>query len=299
MQWDEVEVFVCVAELGSFTRAAERLGRPKSSVSRAVAALEKRLGERLFERSSRTVRLTESGSELLREAGPLVARLSDILTERQSQRAEVRGVLRVATSYEIATANLIDVLPDLLSRHPELDVVVDIQHRLVDPVEAGYDLILYQSQAQLSDSSVVARRLYDVAFGVYASPSMIRQRGFPETPADLLSWPGVTASENQVYRFFSTETGEIVPLQFGSRIAVPVSTMRARCVEMGIGAAVLPSLFCRELVEQRRLIRVLPAYEPVPLTIYALLPSRKNIPARVNALLDAISSRFDSLTTVR
>jgi DNA-binding transcriptional LysR family regulator len=67
--------------------------------------------------------------------------------------------LRVATTYEIATANLIDVLPDLLSRHPELDVIVDIQHRVVDPVEAGYDLILYQSQAQLSDSSVVARRL--------------------------------------------------------------------------------------------------------------------------------------------
>jgi DNA-binding transcriptional LysR family regulator len=274
MQWDDLEVFVCVAELGSFTRAAEQLGRPKSAISRGVTSIEKRLGERLLE-------------------------LNNILNERQLQNTEVRGVLNIATTYEIATANLIDVLPEMLSAHPELKVNVDLRHQIADPVEAGYDLILYQSQMPLPDSGVIARRLYDVAFGIYAAPSLVRERGFPQSLIELQSWPAITGMPNQVYRLFREETGETFNFQSSSRLTIPSALVRTRSAEMGVGFAVLPLMFCRELIEKRRLVRLLPDHEPAPLTIYALLPSRKIIPARVSALLDAISRRFDALTPLR
>jgi DNA-binding transcriptional LysR family regulator len=160
MQWDELEVFLCVAELGNFTRSAEKLGRPKSTVSRAVAALEARLGERLLERSSRSVRLTDAGRDLLARAKPHVAELNDILNEHESLSSLPRGTLRIAASYEIVTQGLLDILPDLLSTYPELQATIEITHHLVDPIEGGYDVLLYQSQSALPDSSIVARRLH-------------------------------------------------------------------------------------------------------------------------------------------
>ncbi len=299
MYWEELEMFLCVAELESFTRAAERLNRPKSSISRAVVALEERLGERLLDRSNRKVQLTDAGRSLFQESLPLVERLNGILSERQSQSAEVHGMLRIATTYEIATANLIDVLPEILTLHPKLKVTVDFSLRVVDPAQAGYDVVLYHSLMPLPDSPVIARRLYEVAFGIYASPSMVRELGFPETPADLDRWPAITATADQEYCFTRAETKETITFRPNSRLVVPSAVIRARSAEMGVGVAVLPLLFCRELIEQRRLVRVLPAYELVPLTVYALLPSRKIVPARLTALLDTISNRFDSRTTVR
>ncbi|CAG4911990.1 HTH-type transcriptional regulator PgrR [Paraburkholderia saeva] len=299
MQWDELEVFLCVAELRSFTRCAERLGRPKSTVSRAVAALEARLGERLLERSSRTVRLTDAGRDLLARAQPLVTDLNDILNEHESLSGRPRGVLRIAASYEIATQSLLDILPDFLSTYPELQATIEITHHLVDPIEGGYDLLLYQSQMPLPDSSIVARHLYDVEFGIFAAPSLIRKYGLPTSPADLQSWPMVATSVGQVWQFKHAPTGAMHSLATQPRLAVPSAQVRLRSAEKATGVAVLPTLLCKDALASRRLVRILPEFVPVPLAIYALLPSRKTVPARVTALLNAFAERFGSGRTRR
>ncbi|MFT4510653.1 LysR substrate-binding domain-containing protein [Caballeronia sp. 15711] len=299
MQWDELEVFLCVAELGSFTRSAERLGRPKSTVSRAVAALEARLGERLLERSSRSVRLTDAGRDLLARAKPHVTELNDILNEHESLSSLPRGMLRIAASYEIVTQGLFDILPDLLSTYPELQATIEITHHLVDPIESGYDLLLYQSQTTLPDSSIVARHLYDVEFGIFAAPPLVRKYGLPKSPDELQSWPMVTTSVGQVWQFAHTPTGRIHSYSTQPRLSVPSAQGRLRAAEKGCGVAVLSTMLCKEAVAARRLVRILPDFVPVPLAIYALLPSRKVHPARVTALLNAFAQRFGGGRTRR
>jgi DNA-binding transcriptional LysR family regulator len=294
MQWDELEIFLVVAELGGFTRAAEHLDRPKSSISRAIAALEQRLGERLFERSSRTVRLTDAGHDLQRQARPLVTQLNDILYERQALSKQPRGLLRIATTYELATLGLADLLPDVLSAFPEVNATVDLIYTFVEPIEGGYDVVLWMSMTPLPDSSIVARRMYDVAFGLYATPAMIRRLGFPASLEDVATWPTIAATRNQVWKFRHADTGALHEWHTTARLVVPAAQVRFNAAERGLGVAVLPSAMCEEAVAQRRLVRILPEYRPIPITVYALMPSNRIVPRRVTVLLDAISKKWSS-----
>jgi DNA-binding transcriptional LysR family regulator len=292
MNWDNLEIFIVVAQLGSFTRASERLGRPKSSISRCVSLLEESLGERLMERSSRSLRLTEAGSELLRRAGPLYMQLHDVLDERDSLRGQPRGVLRIAAPYEFATHALLDILPDVLATYPDISAAVDIVTESPDPITGGYDIVFWHSITPLPDSSAIARRILDVHFGLYASPAFIKEKGAPVTIADLHNWSTVSAKPNQIWHLSDVGTGTIHEVQTHARLANASTLFRLRATENGVGLALLPSGMCEESVRQRRLVRVLPDYIPTPLTVYALMPSRKLLAPRTKVLLNAIMYHF-------
>jgi DNA-binding transcriptional LysR family regulator len=296
MLWDDLEIFIAVAESGSFTRASERLGRPKSSVSRAVSLLEQSLGERLMERSSRSLRLTDAGTELLRRASPLYSELRSILAERASFHGKPRGVLRIAATYEFATHSLVDILPAVLTEYPDISATVDMLIESPHPIADGYDIVFWQSITPLPDSSVIARRLFDVGFGLYASPALIDENGTPATIDDLRSWSTVTTKSHQIWTFSHAGSGTIHELQTHARLVATSAEFRLRATENGSGIAVLPMTMCEEAVRQRRLVRVLPEYIPAPLTVYALMPSRKMLAPRTQVLLDAIKHRFDSST---
>jgi DNA-binding transcriptional LysR family regulator len=297
MHWNDLEIFIIVAELGSFTRASERLARPKSSISRSVSLLEQRLGERLMERNTRGLRLTEAGTELVRQAGPLFSQLHNILDERASLHGQPRGVLRIAATYEFATMSLIEILPEVLAEYPDIDATMDMSAENPHPVADGYDIVFWQSITPLPDSSIVARRILNVAFGLYASPGLVKRMGLPYAIDDLHDWGTVSARPNQTWSFSHASTGTAHELQTRARLAIASAQVRLRATEKGLGIAMLPTSMCEEAVHQRRLVRVLPEYIPAPLTIYALMPSRKMLAPRVKVLLDAIARRVNDSTS--
>lgn len=288
--WNDWHCFVSVARLGGFTRAAERMDVPKSTVSMAVARLEQRLGVRLLERSTRRMRLTEDGERLMQEIGPLFERLEDIADHVDAGDASLGGVLRIAATYEFGSMQLGDVITEMMLRHPKLSIEVDVVSGIVDPLADGYDIAFVVTALPLPDSRQVARRVFDAPRGLYASPELVAQLGQPKTPADLAHWPQIAAPYEGEWTFSSKSESDEITLPLHPRLRTANAWLRVRAAVSGLGATVLARSFCEDECDAGRLVPLLPDYEPHPLRIYALLPARSLMPAKSRHFLDAVEA---------
>lgn len=179
---ESVRVFVKVAELASFTRAAEQLAMPKARASQKVRALEASVGARLLHRTTRAVRLTPDGETFLVRAGRLLAEADELGALFQTQAA-LRGRVRVDMPVGIARSIIIPRLPELLIAHPQLEIILSATDRLVDIVREGFDCVL--RVGALGDSALHARRLGALRIVSYASPAYLRRYGTPRTLDEL------------------------------------------------------------------------------------------------------------------
>jgi DNA-binding transcriptional LysR family regulator len=180
-----VRAFVTVHEAGSFSAAASRLGVPRSTVSRAVSALEDSLGVLLFHRTTRKVATTAAGLALFDRVAPPLATLDASLSDLPDREEEPSGTLRVTTTGDLGTAVLAEVVTRFTARYPDTQVEVHLSTDVVDLIRTGFDLALRISRGSLGDSSLIARKVGMVLFQLYASPSYLARRGTPRTPADL------------------------------------------------------------------------------------------------------------------
>ena len=180
---NDVLAFTHVADSGSFTRAAERLGWPKSSVSHRVARLEACLGARLLERSTRRLRLTDVGARFHEHARRVLLELDLAAATVDSFRARPQGRLRVSASVVLGQALLPAMLAEYTAQYPEVDLFVDLANRRVDLLEEGYDLAI--RAGELPDSSLVSRRLGRARAGLFAAPAYLRLHGRPTTAQAL------------------------------------------------------------------------------------------------------------------
>jgi len=179
---ESLRAFVKVAELGSFTRAAEHLAASKSQVSLRISALEDELGSRLFSRSTRAVRLTADGEQLLLRARRLISEADDVATMFQAPSA-LRGRLRADMPVNFARNIFIPRLPEFLAAHPQLEVELSTTDRRVDVLREGFDCVL--RIGNLTDSGLTARRLGSLPMINCASPGYLVKYGTPRTLADL------------------------------------------------------------------------------------------------------------------
>nr|WP_165873429.1 LysR family transcriptional regulator [Parasulfuritortus cantonensis] len=290
MNWNEMEAFCTVAELASFTRAAERLGLPKSSTSRAVANLEARLEVRLLERSTRRLRLTDAGRDLYEQIAPLFGRLHDVVEESQAQRDRPQGVLRISSPFEFGILQLNRIICDLLLRHAGLEAEIELSTRHSHPLEGNFDLVFSLHESDPEDSSMVARRVFTIATVLCAAPVLVERFGLPQQPRDLAAWPCLADATDTLWRFTRPGHPETHEVQVNGRLRTGNASLRLGAAEAGLGAAVISATLCREAIEQGRLVQLLPDYRPMPRRVYVFMPARRLMPARVRAFLDAIDS---------
>jgi DNA-binding transcriptional LysR family regulator len=287
MEWKDWEIFCRVAEAGSFTRGAELAEVPKSSASAAVSRLETQLGMRLFERTTRRVRVTQQGQQLYDSVAPHFAALREIGAEAASASAQVSGTLRIATPYEVGSQHLSPSLSRLLRLHPDLRVEIDVTWDQPDLLAHGYDLAFVMTNTTLHDSSFASKRVVLVERAFYAAPSLIATRGLPRNPQDLAGWPTLGNIGDRHWEFLRAGS-EVARLPVTPRVRTHNAEIRLKAAIDGIGVARLSPLFVEEHVEQGRLVRVLPALVSSPLKVYVLMPARKLMPASVRALLDVM-----------
>lgn len=288
MHLDDLKVFFAVAERLSFTQAAEALNLPKANVSRAVARLEHMLGTRLLERSTRRLRLTEIGARLVAQGAPLTDRLEDLLLQAAEHDDRPRGTLRIAAPYELGIFRLGDVLTELLLAYPTLEAEVDLTSASPDPRDQHYDIVFRLQGSGLPDSGQVARRIYSVARGLYASPALIRRMGMPQTPDDLAGWPAIISPDDPEWPL-SAPDGTQYMLRPAGRLRAPNVGMRLHGTIAGLGMSLLSTHFCQAALHNGDIVPLLPAYRVAPTRVYALLPGRHLKPARVRAFLDLLS----------
>lgn len=287
IEWKDWEIFCRVVEGGGFTQGAELAEVPKSSASAAVARLEGQLGARLFERTTRRVRVTQRGQQLYERVAPLFSALREISAEAASVSEEASGTLRIAAPYEVGSQHLAPGLSRFLKLHPAVRVQLDTIWGQPDLVRQGYDLAFVMTNTGLQDTSFASKRVVLVERVFYAAPALIRARGLPRTPQDLIGWPTLGNADDEHWEFLRDGV-ETFRLDVEPRVATHNAEVRLKAALEGLGVARLSPRFVDEQLAQGQLVRVLPGYTSSPLKVYVLMPARKLMPASVRKLLDIL-----------
>ncbi len=286
---NDLLIFARVAELGSFSRAAERLGLPKSTVSRRLAALEQRMGERLLLRTTRRQTLTEFGLQLLEHARQVVAELDAVGLLREQRQAAPSGRLRVSMPGDFANMVLVDSLAAFMALHPAISLELDLSPRRVDLLGEGFDVAIRMGDLA-DDALLVASKLAVFTHGLYASPGYLAEHGDPQTPDDLAGHAAVRLMRG------NGEAAGWTLLQGEQRWAgVPAGRVSANSPEMlirlasaGAGIAAVPDHYAVADVRAGALRRVLPGWDLPTSTAWAVYPGRKLMPAKTRAFVDML-----------
>lgn len=287
-------LFARVIEAGSFTRAAERVHLPKSTVSRRLAALEKRLGEKLLQRSTRKLALTEFGQGVLVHARALAAEVDSALALAQHRQAMPSGRLRVSMPGDLAVLALTAMLAKFATDFPMVVLEMDLSPRRVDLIGENFDLALRMGDLP-DDSQLVARRLAVFEIGLYASPDYLRSHGEPTTPEALtgmhalkiLSYSGDASGWS-----LTRGTGATAERWTGNLPQRTVANSPDLLMRLAIAGAGITSgndFYVGPYVRSGALIRVLPEWTLGSATAWAVFPGRRLLPTRTRVFLDALA----------
>lgn len=284
-----VSVLAAVVEAGSFVRAAEALGLTQSAVSRAIARLEKRVGVRLLDRTTRSLALTAEGRSLYERVSPLLEEIGDATTEASGSAAVARGVLRVNSDSYFPPLIFAPNASRFLARYPEVSLELITRPQLGDLTAEGFDVAVRFGEPPIS--SLAARKLLDARVLAVASPAYLERHGRPQKPQDLC--------DHECIQFRDPATGRPFPweLHRGKRVVAvkgkrrmlvnDVATLLAACLA-GAGIAQVLSPSVGPLLREGRLVEVLPEWQDERFPLYALYPSRRLPPAKLRAFLDFV-----------
>lgn len=292
---NDLLIFAHVAELGSFSRAADRLGLPKSTVSRRLAALEQRMGERLLLRTTRRQTLTEFGLQLLEHARQVVAELDAVGVLREQRQAAPSGRLRVSMPGDFANMVLVDSLAAFLALHPAITLELDLSPRRVDLLGEGFDVVVRMGDLP-DDALLVASKLAVFTHGLYASPGYLAEHGDPQTPVDLAGHSAVRLlrgnGEPAAWTLIQGEQDwRGVP---AGRASANSPEMLIRLARAGAGIAAVPDHFAAADVRAGALRRVLPGWNLPTSVAWAVYPGRKLMPPKTRAFVDMLKMALRS-----
>lgn len=288
MDFDKLRTFVRVAELTSFTRAADQLGMAKGRVSDAVNRLEADLGTRLLQRTTRSVHLTQDGLQFLERAKELLQEADELQAMFQPAGSGLKGRLRIDLSHALARDVVLPRLPEFLAAHPQLEVGISTTDRRVDLVREGFDCVM--RVGTLMDSDLVVRRLGELPQINVASPAYLARHGTPRTLDDLAAhqvvhYDGKLGLQGAAWEYMD-KGGAARRLPMRASVVVNgTDAYHAACLA-GLGMIQAPLLGMRRHVEAGTLVPVMPALTAPPLPVSLLYAHRRQVPPRVRAVLD-------------
>lgn len=297
MQLDDLALFVAVVDAGSFTGGAARRGLSKSAASKRVAALEARLGARLLERTTRSMRLTELGRRYYDRAQAIVRAAEEAELEVTLAQGRAVGRLRVSAPVSFGVRHLGGAIAAFVRDHPGVHVEVDLSDRLVDLVEDDYDVAI--RAGALEDSSLVARPLMPSRSLVVAAPAYLDREGRPAKPSDLRRHEALLYRHQISGRVWHFAKGRLRrAVRVRGRLVSDSGDILAEACCAGVGVAYLPDFIVGEHVAEGRLEALLEPWCPVEASIQAVYPSR-DAPAKVRLFVDAVAEHLRTPTARR
>lgn len=288
---NDLLIFASVAEWGSFSRAAERLGLPKSTVSRRLAALEQRLGERLLTRTTRRQSLTEFGLQLLEHARQVASEVEAVAALSERRQATPSGRLRVSMPSDFASLLLADTLAAFVALYPAIRLDLDLSPRRVDLLGEGFDVALRMGQLP-DDASLAARRLAVFSFGLYAAPSYLAEHGDPQHPDDLVRYEAVhlLMANGEAATWTLSQGDERWQGSPPGRVSANAPELLIKLACAGAGIAAVPDHFAAAEVRRGALRRVLPGWCLPSHTAWAVFPERKLMPVKTRVFIDMLQT---------
>lgn len=286
-----MRLFTRIAERGSFAQAARDLQIPRPTATQAIQRIEKELGTRLLDRTTRAVRLTLDGKIYLERVSNLLADLDE--TDNLFRARAPKGPLRIDLQGTIARFHIMPALPSFIARYPDIDLYLSETDRMVDLVSEGVDCVV--RAGELANSSLAGRQLTSFECLTYASQGYLAIHGIPRSLDDL--------SGHVMVGYAGSVTGQPSPLEFYTsngieEIMLPCSILvrgaevYAAAGAAGLGLVQTPRYRILDALEKGDLVEVLPTFAPPPIPIWALYPERRHISMRVRVFIDWLVELF-------
>ena len=287
----ELEVFVAVADAGSFAKAGTRLRLSPPAVTRAISALEDRLGARVFNRTTRSLTITDVGQRFLESARRILTDLDCAEQEAVGETAVPNGHLTLTASVTFGRSALTPVVCAFLSQHPRVTMSVLLLDRIANLVEEGIDLAV--RIGPLPDSNLVAKKIGTVRRILVASPDYLVRRGVPQTPADLrlhsiIAFTGLMP--NREWRFLDGKKGNSV--SFVPRLEINDAAASIAAAEMGDGITVALSYMVADQIRDGQLAPLLDNFTPPPVPVHLVYPQSRLVSSKLRAFIDFAAPRL-------
>lgn len=288
---ETMRIFLRVAELANFSRAAETLGLPKATISNAVQRLEGSLGTRLLQRTTRRVQLTQDGALFYERCRDLLADAEEISNLFQRGPAKLSGRIRIDMSTGVARNIVIPKLPEFLGKYPAIELEVSSTDRRVDLVREGFDCVV--RIGELGDSGLIARHVGHFRLLNCASPAYLKKFGRPRKPADLekhrlVHYTPTLGMKPEGFEYVEDGVAKLVAMK-GAISVNNADAYLASCLA-GLGIVQVPEIGVREHLQEGRLVEILPEYRAVPMPVSIIYPHRRNLARRVQLFLNWLES---------
>lgn len=288
-RFDAMQAFVRVVEAGSFTKAAETLHMSKTTVTQLVQQLEARLRVKLLNRTTRKVNVTADGAAYYERVIRLLADMDDAETSLSGAQALPRGRLRVDVPSPLATMILMPALPQFYARYPDIQIDMGASDRIVDMLDENVDCVV--RGGELTDQSLIARRVGDLVLGVFAAPSYLQRVGTPAHPRELED------SQHRIVGFLWARTGKPLPyamhnhgehLHIKGRYTLAVDDGNAYLAAglAGLGVLWLPEYMSRSHQARGELVRLFEDWRLDPMPLYVAYPPNRHISAKLRVFIE-------------
>jgi DNA-binding transcriptional LysR family regulator len=289
-------LFAKVVEHGSYSAAARALGLQTSKLSRRIADLEKQLGVRLLQRTTRKVIVTDVGQTYYQHCAALESEALAAQDAIDRTRSEPQGLVRMSCPVGLMEGPVSRTVAKFLVAHPLVRVQVDMTNRRVDVIEEGFDLAVRVRTPPLEPSELAMRKLGDSDVALVGSPAMLNSHGRPKHPRELEQYPTVAmASVGDKYTWHFREH-DCTPIHVTHTPRLMTDSFDALrdAARAGVGVAYLPTFIVEDDLESGALERVLPEFSLAPGLVHVVFPSRRGMVPAVRALLDALAEAFAS-----
>ncbi len=284
---DLFRIFSRVVECASFTRAADTLGLPRSSVSAAVIDLEARVGARLLHRTTRKVSPTQDGAAFYERCLRLIADVDEAEGLFRQTSVGPTGKLRIDVPGRIGRLIIAPALPEFLDRYPQLDIDLRVTDRAVNLVEDSIDCVL--RVGPLGDSGLIARKIGDLPLINVASPAYLARHGTPDAPDDLIAHLAVnyaSPSTGRVEDWEWLDDGEVRLVPMRGRVTVNSAEAYIACCLAGLGLIQIPAYDVKRHLDAGELVEVMPAHRAVAMPMTLLYPHRQHLSRRLQVFAD-------------
>jgi DNA-binding transcriptional LysR family regulator len=291
-KFEEYQAFIAVVDAGSFTAAADRLGSAKSAISRRVSALEERLGVQLLHRTTRVLNLTETGRSFYDHGTRILADVEEAEAAAQQEHGELRGTLRIALPLSFGVRHMCGPIATFSKQHPKVRFDLDLNDRRVDLIEDNFDVAL--RIGRLTDSSLIARRLFDVRAVVCGSPHYLSVHGEPKTPADLVNHQCLVYSNliDPDKWEYEGRDGNRNTVKVNSVMSASSGDFLSNAAAHGMGLVIQPTFIASAAIRSGKLTPVLTDYTWPISPAYAVYPPTRHLSYRVRAFIDFLVDKF-------
>lgn len=296
MELNALKIFIAVVENSSFVGASKTLQIPTSNVSRSISQLEEALNLQLIERSTRHMKLTQSGQLLYTRVKPLLESLEQTEAELTSQQIQLKGPLRICIPNEAGPKLLGTAIADFACQHPEITISCITNLSGLESLREDLDMAIIIHRGKMDDCDYIASHLTTIPCTVVGSPSLIQKWGLPNHTSQLKTLPCITtvsALKGMPWQFTRTSS-EFSTIHVNEHYRVNSGELALKAAIAGVGFAILAKVSCQEFIDDGRLVEIELELPAAPLQLFAVYANRQYLPAKTRVFIEFIRQNIIS-----